>query len=405
MKKKKILLISLISLISIIFGCLILGLIIFGQYRNNNSNVSSNQEIIFQKDLNFEINSVIKVEDLIENHRDLEILNNDELIDTSSLGEKNIIVKYREGNVETKKKVLIKIVDTEEPTIEFNKELTTEKGISIDLLENVKVNDNSKEEITAFVEGEYSFDKEGEYTLKYVAIDSSGNRREEEFILKVNKKASTNTSTNNNSNTKKLINKETYEEETINKEKYGTKFLTVKTYEKRTYSDGSVETKLISTKNKMDTSGYNGNTEVLTSEAKKIVEENKTIYENLLRLVNNYRSEVESEPLTLDYDLSVAATVRALEMAYTNHLDPNHTRPNGEDCFTVLDELKINISGAVGENIAAGQKDEQAVAIAWRNSEGHYRNMIKPTYKKIGLGMVKLSGTSYGIFWAQIFTS
>lgn len=402
MKKKKIL---LISLISIIFGCLILGLIIFGQYRNNNSNVSSNQEIILQKDLNFEINSVIKVEDLIENHQDLEILNNDELIDTSSLGEKNIIVKYREGNEETKKEVLIKIIDTEEPIIEFNKELTTEKGISIDLLENVKVVDNSKEEITAFVEGEYSFDKEGEYILKYVAIDSSGNRREEEFILKVNKKASTNTSTNNNSNTKKLINKETYEEETINKEKYGTKFLTVKTYEKRTYSDGSVETKLISTKNKMDTSGYNGNTEVLTSEAKKIVEENKTIYENLLRLVNNYRSEVESEPLTLDYDLSVAATVRALEMAYTNHLDPNHTRPNGEDCFTVLDELKINISGAVGENIAAGQKDEQAVAIAWRNSEGHYRNMIKPTYKKIGLGMVKLSGTSYGIFWAQIFTS
>lgn len=77
--------------------------------------------------------------------------------------------------------------DTIPPTIEYKKELTTTEGTEIDLLKDVKVNDNTGGYIKATVEGKYDFSKEGTYKLKYVAIDSSGNKTEEEFTLHVKK--------------------------------------------------------------------------------------------------------------------------------------------------------------------------------------------------------------------------
>lgn len=68
--------------------------------------------------------------------------------------------------------------------IQFNKELETGSGTEIDLL---KV-DNSREEIILTVEGEYDFNKAGEYKLFYTAVDSSKNEKKEEFILRVKEK-------------------------------------------------------------------------------------------------------------------------------------------------------------------------------------------------------------------------
>ncbi len=42
-------------------------------------------------------------------------------------------------------------------------------------LENVTVSDNSMEEITPKIEGEYDSEKTGTYNLKCTASDSSGN--------------------------------------------------------------------------------------------------------------------------------------------------------------------------------------------------------------------------------------
>lgn len=54
-------------------------------------------------------------------------------------------------------------------------------------MKDVKVSDNSKEDIVATVVGEYDINKDGTYKLKYVAVDSSNNKVEEEFILVVEK--------------------------------------------------------------------------------------------------------------------------------------------------------------------------------------------------------------------------
>ena len=52
-------------------------------------------------------------------------------------------------------------------------------------LENVTVSDNSMEEITPKIEGEYDSEKTGTYNLKCTASDSSGNTSSKEFKLVV----------------------------------------------------------------------------------------------------------------------------------------------------------------------------------------------------------------------------
>ena len=59
----------------------------------------------------------------------------------------------------------VKIVDTKKPTIEAEDSISVVVGDEIDLLSLVKVTDNSKEEITAKVEGEYDLNKEGSHGL------------------------------------------------------------------------------------------------------------------------------------------------------------------------------------------------------------------------------------------------
>ena len=167
----------------------------------------ASQSVVLKKDLNFEVNSDLSLLSLIDNDNKVKIISDDEIVDTSTLGEKELVIKYLDNNQEKEQHVKINIVDTTKPVIEFNKELTTTVGTKIDLLKGVKVSDNSKEEIKSTVEGKYNFDKDGSYNLKYVAIDSSNNKAEEEFILKVNKKQTNSTTppqkpnTNNNSNT------------------------------------------------------------------------------------------------------------------------------------------------------------------------------------------------------------
>ena len=143
--------------------------------------------ILLKEDLKFEVNSEVNLLSLVSEDNKVKILSEDETIDTSTLGEKEITIKYEVEEKEEEKTFKITIVDTQAPTIEYTKELSTNVGTKIDLLKNVKVSDNSKEEIKATIEGDYNFDNEGTYNLKYVAVDSSNNKTEEEFTLKVNK--------------------------------------------------------------------------------------------------------------------------------------------------------------------------------------------------------------------------
>lgn len=188
---KKRVIIFIIILLIILLG---VGALLFINNKDKNLNNNNNKDNNYQgnlelvDNLDVEINSEISLLSFIKNRNNLEIISNNEKVDTSILGNKELIIKYKENDEEKEYKFNINIKDTTVPKIEFSKEITTTIGSKIDLLKNVKVTDNSLEEIKATVEGEYDINKEGSYNLKYVAVDSSNNKVEEKFTLKVNKK-------------------------------------------------------------------------------------------------------------------------------------------------------------------------------------------------------------------------
>lgn len=152
----------------------------------HNVNEQNKFKIELNDNLNFELDSDVFLLSLIKKVSNGELLTENKKIDTSKLGEQEIKIKYIDNRKkEHEYKFKIKIVDTTKPIIEYQKELSTIIGVDIDLLKDVRVNDNSKEEIKATIEGEYDINKIGTYNLKYVAVDSSNNKIEEEFVLNV----------------------------------------------------------------------------------------------------------------------------------------------------------------------------------------------------------------------------
>lgn len=215
--------------------------------------------------------------------------------------------------------------------------------------------------------------------------------------IKTTKKSETKKTTTKKSTTtldyKKV--KETISEEST---KYGVVIKDNYEVTYKVYNDGRKEE--ISKKKKnttYDSTNFKATTEELKAEATTVSNANKSTYDEMLTYVNNYRSEVNVGPLAIDNDLNLAATIRALEMAYSKKF--SHTRPDGSMCYTVLDDLKLKTS-ASGENIAYGQRTVAAVSEDWKNSKGHYGNMISASYNKVGFGKFSLNGVNY---WVQLF--
>lgn len=180
--------------------------------------------------------------------------------------------------------------------------------------------------------------------------------------------------------------------------KYGVKITTTTHNHYDVYSDGSKILTNTYTTDSYDHSTYSASTWDLKGEAEQLRSDNIWQLNEVLNYVNRYRQEVGSEPLTLDYNLTIAAEIRSLEMGWSTIF--SHSRPNGSSCFSVVDELGIPYL-ATGENIAYGYTSAASVSEGWKNSPGHYSNMISTDFKKIGIGVAVVNGTYY---WTQIFS-
>lgn len=112
----------------------------------------------------------------------------------------------------------------------------------------------------------------------------------------------------------------------------------------------------------------------------------------VLELVNQVRAENGVAPLVWDSELEDAACLRAAECG----LYFDHTRPNGQDCFSLTDKMN-------GENIAAGVGSAEQVVALWMNSPGHRANILNPDFKSMGVGMVYIDDGQYGYYWSQNF--
>ena len=173
---------KIILIVIAVFAVIILvSFLMYTIYRKNNR-----ASIIFNSDTSIEINDKVLLNTFVKEIKNGKLINGNEEIDTSKLGKKKIVFLVKNKNKEEEEfDLTIDVVDTTKPEIIAKEENSTSVGNKIDLLKDVKVTDNSGEEIKAKVIGEYDINKVGEYKLKYEATDSSDNKSELEFVLKV----------------------------------------------------------------------------------------------------------------------------------------------------------------------------------------------------------------------------
>ena len=95
----------------------------------------------------------------------------------------------------------VNIIDTKQPEIIGAEDRTIKQGETIDLKENIKVEDNTDELIDVSVVGKVDTNIPGEYEITYIAIDQSNNSSEKKIKIKV--EADPNAVANNNDNNNK----------------------------------------------------------------------------------------------------------------------------------------------------------------------------------------------------------
>ena len=176
--KKKVKIIIVISVLVVVI------LIIGGIYLNSKRLV-----LEYENNIEVDVNEKIYNLDAIKNIKNGKIITKRELVNTTKLGK--VKVSFQVENFFKKRvkyKYIVNVVDKEAPKIIFKNELESEIGEEIDLLKDVTVEDNSKENIIPQVEGEYDINKSGDYKLYYIAEDTSGNKAKEEFILHIKEK-------------------------------------------------------------------------------------------------------------------------------------------------------------------------------------------------------------------------
>lgn len=197
-----------------------------------------------------------------------------------------------------------------------------------------------------------------------------------------------------------IVDSDIEESSTVSDYKFGIKRVTITVSYYWVYSDGTRVMYDTYSYDTYDYSGYAATDAELLEESNALAEANMQYYNEVLVLVNAIREEAGVHPLTLDTTLCQAATMRSLEMNYSRSF--SHTRPNGSSCFSVLDTYAVDYFSA-GENIASGYPTAADVVEGWKNSPGHYANMVSDSFHKIGVGFSDLEIASRE-YWTQLFT-
>ena len=101
--------------------------------------------------------------------------------------------------------------------------------------------------------------------------------------------------------------------------------------------------------------------------------------QRILELVNVERQKEGLSPLSYYSKGQAAADIRAKEIIETF----SHTRPDGTDCFTVLEGIHY---WTAGENIALGHRSAEQVVDASMNSPGHRANIMNESFTHLIVG-------------------
>ena len=170
------------------------------------------------KDKNFEYGTTFNKADLkIPN--DVKVLIDGEEITSEytfkNLGRISITLEKLNSNGQKETEIInVNIIDTKKPEIIGAADRTIKQGETIDLKENIKVEDNTDELIDVSVVGKVDTNVPGEYEITYIAIDQSNNSSEKKIKIKVeadpnavaNNNDNNNKANDNKNNTQKVVN-------------------------------------------------------------------------------------------------------------------------------------------------------------------------------------------------------
>lgn len=110
----------------------------------------------------------------------------DEIIDSTSIGEKEIMFHFiNEDNIKVPYSFKINVVDNVAPVIWLGSSYTIAVGNDVDIAAKTLCGDNEDPNPNCFIEGEYDYNTPGKYPLIFKAIDKSGNVAEQKFTLNV----------------------------------------------------------------------------------------------------------------------------------------------------------------------------------------------------------------------------
>lgn len=125
-------------------------------------------------------------------------------------------------------------------------------------------------------------------------------------------------------------------------------------------------------------------------------EEEYDLIDDIFKLVNEERVKAGVKELYYNFDIQQAADIRAKECA----TEFGHTRPNGQSCFTVVEDQDYKV---VGENLIKADKiiaTAEMMMKSWMDSEGHRYNILLPEFTSVTIGLYEKDNVVYA---SQIF--
>ncbi len=149
------------------------------------------------------------------------------------------------------------------------------------------------------------------------------------------------------------------------------------------------------------TGGYYSQEYLVRDDILSIAKNNQTTYssyvQRIFELTNQYRTQAGVPALTLDSTLNIIASYKSAEMKTLDYF--SHDRL-GLPFYSIF--YAFGYTGStMGENIARGYDSPDSVCVGWKNSPGHYSNMISEDYTSIGIGVCF---DQYGVYyWTQEF--
>lgn len=161
--------------------------------------ITAKVEVNLIDNLEVEFNEKRKLSSFIEKINGK--INDDFLIDSTKLGQQEIKFDYtNDNNIKVKYSFSIKVVDKTPPVIWLSTRYSLPINSDTKLTDAIMCGDNYDKNPKCYIEGDYDLSTSGEYSLVFIAEDSSKNTAKQEFVLNVYEPKKPSSKTNNSSN-------------------------------------------------------------------------------------------------------------------------------------------------------------------------------------------------------------